>query len=147
MNENYTLARLWKQLAHLLALAFWRNKFWKSFKIGNKDVKTKYPLKFKEENAKYFAWKIEFWEDCQTKLVKLTWSPKLSTFKKAKNVLPWKSFKKGNERKNKNLETHWSLKKKSPSIVNEKKKQVRGDCQTKISPTNLKLQIIDILKI
>ena len=39
------------------------------------------------------------------------------------------------EIKNKNLETHWSLKKKSPSIVNEKK-QFRGDCQTKlVQPT------------
>lgn len=78
-------------------------------------------MKFKEENAKYFAWKIEFWKDCQSKSVKPTLRPKLSTFKKAKNVLPLKSFKKGNELKNKNLETHWSLKKKSPSIVNEKK--------------------------
>ena len=38
------------------------------------------------------------------KTVKLTLRPKLSTFKKAKNVLPLKSFKKGNELKN--LETH-----------------------------------------
>ena len=55
INENYTLARLWEQLAHLLALSLEKQ----DLKILQNDKKTKYPLKFNEENAKYFAWKIE----------------------------------------------------------------------------------------